>query len=222
MTKDEILRIEEDFVKAAIRAQKLGFDGVDIHGAHFYLISEFLSPAFNKRTDEYGGNDENRARILYEIIKKIRKAVGNNFIISLKINCDDGLENGITEEGLIVACKLAEKAGVDIIQTSGNHWLKNKPIPNNPIYFERTSKLAKVLNIPLILIGNIRDVDTIQYVLNNSNIEYIALGRPLICELDLVKKWKNGETKKAKCVSCNSCMKNHCVCVFNQFKRICP
>ena len=71
---------------------------------NFYLF-------FNKRTDEYGGNNKNRARILYEIIKKIRKAVGNNFIISLKINCDDGLENGITEEGLIVTCKLAEKAG---------------------------------------------------------------------------------------------------------------
>ena len=222
MSKEDILRIEDDFVKAAIRAKKSGFDGVEIHGAHFYLISEFLSPAFNKRNDEYGGNNENRARILVEIIEKMRKAVGNDFIISLKINCDDNIENGITEEGFIVACKLAEKAGVDIIQVSGMEWLKVKPKEKSPVFFERTKKIAEILNIPIILIGNVRDVDTIQNTLNNSKIEYVGLARPLICELDLVKKWKNGDMKKSKCVSCNTCLKNYSTCVLNKNKRIYP
>ena len=222
MSKEDILRIEDDFVKAAIRAKKSGFDGIEIHAAHLYLLSQFLSPAFNKRNDEYGGNNENRARILVEIIEKIRKAVGNDFIISLKINCDDNIENGITEEGFIVACKLAEKAGVDIIQVSGMEWLKVKPKEKSPVFFDRTKKVAEILNIPVILIGNVRDVETIQNTLNNSKIEYIGLARPLICELDLVKKWKNGDMKKAKCVSCNTCLKNYSTCVLNKNKRIYP
>ena len=222
MTKEDILRIEDDFVKASIRAKKAGFDGIEIHGAHFYLVSEFLSPIFNKRTDEYGGNDENRARFLVEIIEKIRKAVGNDFIISVKINCDDGFPGGISEEGFILACKLAEKAGVDMIQVSGMGWFKIKAKDAPALFFERASKVAEVLNIPVILIGNIRDVETAQNILNKSNIEYVGIARPLICEVDLVQKWTNGDFKKSKCVSCNSCLNKYSTCVFNKGKRLYP
>ena len=90
MTKKDILRIEDDFVKAAVRAKKAGFDGVELHGAHFYLLSEFLSPIYNHRTDEYGGSDENRARIIIEILEKMRPAVGKDFIISMKLNTEEG------------------------------------------------------------------------------------------------------------------------------------
>ena len=222
MTKEDILRIEDDFVKASIRAKKAGFDGIEIHGAHFYLVSDFLSPIFNKRTDEYGGNDENRARFLVEIIEKIRKAVGNDFIISVKINCDDGFPGGISEEGFILACKLAEKAGVDMIQVSGMGWFKIKAKDAPALFFERASKVAEVLNIPVILIGNIRDVETAQNILNKSNIEYVGIARPLICEVDLVQKWTNGDFKKSKCVSCNSCLNKYSTCVFNKGKRLYP
>ena len=92
----------------ALRAKKAGFDGIEIHGAHFYLISEFLSPLFNKRTDEYGGSDENRARFLMEIIAKVREKVGNEYIVGLKINSEDGDKNGISEEGFIKICQMAE------------------------------------------------------------------------------------------------------------------
>ena len=115
MTKEDILRIEDDFVKAAIRAKKSGFDGIEIHSAHLYLLSEFLSPNMNKRTDEYGGNDENRARFLVETIKKVREAVGNDIILSLKIDSENDEKNGITEQGFLTACKLGEKAGLDLI-----------------------------------------------------------------------------------------------------------
>ncbi len=206
MSKEDILRIEDDFVKASVRAKKAGFDGVEIHGAHFYLVSEFLSPLFNKRTDEYGGNDENRARFLVEIIQKVRKAVGNDFIISIKISVNDGIENGINENGFLTACKLIEKAGADLIQTSGNY-VEHKIKPKNPIFYEQTNKISEIVNIPVVLTGGIRDMETMEEILNKSKIQYFGIGRPLICEPDIIKRWEKGERCKSKCITCNSCVR---------------
>ena len=217
MTKEDILRIENAFAEAALRAKKAGFDGVEIHGAHFYLISEFLSPLFNKRKDEYGGNDENRARFLLEIITKVREKVGKDYIVGLKINSEDGDKNGITEEGFINICLMAEKAGVDYIQISGRRWYKERI--KNPIYADIGTKLAEKIKIPVMIIGGVRNMDEINEILNKSNIQYVGMARPLICEYDLIKRWKNGETKKSKCVSCNSCLYKHLgICVFNKNK----
>ena len=126
MTKEDILRIENDFAEAALRAKKAGFDGVEIHAAHLYLVSEFLSPLFNKRTDEYGGSDENRARFLIEIIQKVREKVGKEYIVGMKINSEDGDKNGNTEEGFIKTCIMAEEAGIDFIQVSGIRWVAER------------------------------------------------------------------------------------------------
>ena len=207
MTKDDILRIEQNFVDGAVRAQKAGFDGVDIHAAHHYLLSEFLSPIFNKRNDEYGGNDENRARMLIEIIEKMRKAVRPDFIISMKINCEDGYPGGITQEGFLTACKLAEKAGVDMIQVSGMEWWFGKIKPKTPVFLDQTKLLADIVKIPVVLVGGLRDIDTLENAINNNNIEFVSLARPLICEPDIVKKWKNGDKKKSICLNCNNCLK---------------
>ena len=217
MTKDDIIRIENNFADAALRAKKAGFDGIEIHGAHFYLISQFLSPLFNKRNDEYGGNDENRARFLLEIISKVREKVGNEYIVGLKINSEDGDENGITEQGFIKICQLAEKAGVDYIQISGVKWIKQRI--DNLIYSDIGTKLAEKLNIPIMVIGGGRNLDELNEIINKSKIALIGLVRPLICEYDLVKKWKNGQTKKSKCISCNTCLrKSPGICIFNKNK----
>jgi 2,4-dienoyl-CoA reductase-like NADH-dependent reductase (Old Yellow Enzyme family) len=220
MTKADILRIEDDFVKAAVRAKKAGFDGVELHGAHLYLLSEFLSPLANHRTDEYGGSDENRARIIVEILEKMRPAVGNDFVISMKINTEEG-EGGITENGVITACKLAEKAGLDLVQLSGTKWFNEKS--KTPFYYEIGKKLADILKIPVMVTGAARDLDNLNEILNNSNIKYIGMARPLICEPDLIYRWKNGNTKKAKCVSCNTCLKNFktgVACILNKKKKL--
>ena len=221
MTKKDILRIEDDFVKAAVRAKKAGFDGVELHGAHFYLLSEFLSPIHNHRNDEYGGSDENRARIIIEILEKMRPAVGNDFIISMKINTEEG-EGGITENGVITASKLAEKAGLDIIQLSGTKWFTEKS--KTPFYYEIGKKLADILNIPVIVTGGARDLDNLNEILNNSKIEYFGIARPLICEPDLITRLKNGSTKKPKCVSCNTCLRNainkSVECILNKKKKL--
>ena len=217
MTKDDIIRIENNFAEAALRAKKAGFDGIEIHGAHFYLISQFLSPLFNKRNDEYGGSDENRARFLLEIISKIREKVGNEYIVGLKINSEDGDKHGITEEGFIKICQMAESAGIDYIQISGIKWIKQRV--DNLIYADIGSKLAEKLNIPIMVLGGARNVDELNEIINKSKIQFIGLVRPLICEYDLVKRWKNGETKKSRCISCNTCLrKSPGICVFNKNK----
>jgi len=148
MTKEDILRIENDFA---------GFDGVEIHGAHFYLVSEFLSPLYNKRTDEYGGSDENRARFLIEIIQKIREKVGKDYIVGVKINSEDGDKNGITEEGFIKICQLAEAAGIDYIQISGVKWMRER-IKDLP-YENIGTKLAEKIKIPVMVTCGARNVD---------------------------------------------------------------
>ena len=148
------------------------------------------------------------------MIKKIRKEVGNNFIISIKLNCNDGIENGISENGFLKVCKLIEKAGADIIQVSGI--FINKP-NGSPYFFEEAKKLSEFINIPVSLIGGIREFDIMEDMLNNSNIQYFGFGRPLLCQPDLIKKWENGDRSKAKCISCNTCFKTFShICVFNK------
>ena len=193
MTKEDILRVENDFAEAALRAKKAGFDGIEIHGAHFYLVSDFLSPLYNKRTDEYGGSDEKRARFLVEVLEKIREKVGKDFIVGVKINCEDGDEKGITPEGFLKACLMAEAAGSDFIDVSGMSWMREKT--KNLFYEKVGTDLSQKLKIPVMVTAGARNVDELNEILNKSNIQYFGIARPLICEYDLLKRWKNGETK---------------------------
>ena len=184
MTKEDILRIQDYFVQGAIRAKKAGFDGIEIHGGHLHLVSSFFSKVFNRRTDEYGGSDENRARFLIEIIKKIREAIGNDMIISAKIDCVD--ENmGFTESGFLTAGKCLEEAGVDLIEVTGV-----KAVRNEDMYFYNdTKKLAEIVNVPVTCIGGIKTYEQADYILKNSKIEYIGMSRSLLKKSDVVKEW---------------------------------
>ena len=169
MTKDDIIKIiENDYVKAAFRAKKAGFDGIDIHEAHLTLISTFLSIKYNRRKDEYGGSDENRVRFLVEIIKKIREKVGNDFVISVKLDSGDEKE-GINENGFLYTAKMAEKAGVDLITVSGTEAMKDGDI----YYFEKCKKLAELSNIPIVCVGGIKifmNMQIIYLIIVRSNI----------------------------------------------------
>ena len=217
MTKEDIIRIENSFAEAALRAKKAGFDGVEIHAAHFYLVSEFLSPLYNKRADEYGGNDENRARFLIEIIEKIKERVGKDYIVGIKINCEDGDKNGITLDRFIKICQIAEKAGLDYIQISGIKWMRERI--KGVVYENEATKLAEKVTIPVMVTAGARNVDELNAILNKSNIQYFGIARPLIYETDIITKWKNGVTKKSKCVSCNTCLfKTLGMCIFNKNK----
>ena len=185
MTKEDILRVQDLFVQAAIRAKKAGFDGIEIHGGHLTLVSLFSTKKYNRRTDEYGGSNENRARFIVEIIKKIRKAIGNNMIISAKIDSSDE-DNGISESQFLYNVKALEQAGLDLISISGTNPIRN----NEDLYFyEYSKKIAEILKIPVVCIGGIKKYEQADYVLKNSKIEYIAMSREFLKQPDIIKKW---------------------------------
>ena len=119
MTVDEIHYVIRQFIEAAVRAEKAGFDGVQIHAAHFFFLSRFISPAVNHRTDEYGGSMENRGKILLEILRGIREAAPS-LHITIKINCSDFTYDGLDEAECLAVCRLLDEAGIDSIEVSGN------------------------------------------------------------------------------------------------------
>lgn len=231
MTKADIEYLIKSHGKAAVRAKKAGFDGVEIHAAHGYLLSQFLCPHFNKRTDEYGGNIENRARIILEIYTEIRKEVGPEFPILIKINSEDFMEDGLTPEESIIVCKMLAEAKIDAIEVSGGNLSSQTVIDNNlgcirtkiatskekESYFkEHATRLANEVSVPIILTGGNRHIEVMEDILQNTNISYFGLARPLICEPNLINIWTGANNKAPKCVSCNRCFGNHGkACIFN-------
>jgi 2,4-dienoyl-CoA reductase-like NADH-dependent reductase (Old Yellow Enzyme family) len=220
MTKDDINMLIEAFSNAAYRVKQAGFDGVELHAAHGYLFSQFLCPHYNTRTDEYGENIENRARIILDTVKAIRNLVGKDFPIMIKLNSEDFMEDGLTSEESIAVSKVLKNAGIDAIEVSGGHEsslsvlngnlgparTKISVDKNRESYFlDHAARLAKEVNIPIILTGGNRHFDVIENLLNTTDIAYFALARPLISEPNLINEWKEGNYKKPKCVSCNGC-----------------
>ena len=222
MSPNEIHRLTDLFGDAVARVKAAGFDGVEIGANHFGTLSQFLSPMFNHRTDEYGGSDENRARIIIEIIQKIRKKVGNEYILILKINSEDSDPKGITPEGFVTACKMAEAAGIDMIDITGMKWKKNKE--NKLVYFETGKSLAEILKIPVIITGGAKDLNVINDALNKSDIQYIGICRAILSEPDILIRWKNCDDRKSRCISCMKCYPegyndfSNEECVFNRKK----
>jgi 2,4-dienoyl-CoA reductase-like NADH-dependent reductase (Old Yellow Enzyme family) len=222
MNKEDIKTLVKAHGDAALRIKKAGFDGVEIHAAHGYLLSQFLCPHYNRRADEYGGSIENRGRIIFETYEEIRRRVGNDFPIFVKINSQDFIENGLTSEESIIVSKRLYELGIDAIEISGANESAQSVIDNNlgavrnkvnlgkdrESYFkEHAAKLAQEIDVPVILVGGNRHLDVIEDILNNTKIKYFSLARPLISEPDLINRWASGDTKKPKCISCNQCFK---------------
>lgn len=218
MTKNDVQDVIEKFVSAAVRAKKAGFDGVQLHGAHGFLLSRFISPLHNHRTDEYGGNTRKRTQIILDIIRGIRERAGNTHI-SIKINNSDYMNGGLTPEECLTICKMLEEAGINSIEVSGNAPCVEgiRPQHNEGFFAPFAVALKSTVNIPVILTGGLRTVETMNKLLNENGIEYFSLSRPLIREPDLPKRWKQGNLKPSTCISCNQCfgMYGH-KCVFEK------
>ena len=206
MTVDEIRFVIRQFINAAVRAEKAGFDGVQIHAAHFFFLSRFISPAVNHRTDEYGGTTENRSRILIEIMEGIRRSAPS-LHITTKINSNDFTYGGIDEDECITICRLLDAAGIDSIEVSGNGTsVGGIRAHRNEGYFARTAaKIAEEVSCHVIVVGGFRALDTMEDVLNQTKIELISLSRPLLREPDLPDKMSADPSVISKCVSCNAC-----------------
>ncbi len=209
LTEAQIKRTIALFAQTAKRAQMAGFDGVQIHAAHGFFLSRFISPAQNHRTDAYGGSTQNRARIVLEILQAIQ-AQTQNFHISVKINFHDYMQNGITPPEAIAICKLLEQAGIDSIEISANGTSRTgvKPGINEAYFLEFARALKAEVSTPIILVGGHRTVENMEKILNTDAIPYFSLSRPFIREPDLPKRWQAGDTSPSACISCNGCYRS--------------
>ena len=214
MNADDIQGAVKAYGAAAKRAQTAGFDGVQIHSAHGYLLSQFLSPAFNQRQDEYGGDIRNRARALIEVLREVRQAVGKDFPVLVKLNCQDFIENGLQPEDSLQTGKMLVENGIDAIELSGGMLIGGKLSPSRmgiksaekEAYFQNEARaFKKDISVPLILVGGNRSFQVAERLVNEGVTDYISLCRPLIREPDLINRWKSGDHSKATCLSDNMC-----------------
>jgi 2,4-dienoyl-CoA reductase-like NADH-dependent reductase (Old Yellow Enzyme family) len=226
LDSEEIKEIAVKFAEAAKRAKKAGFDGIQFHGAHGYLITQFYSPFMNKRTDEYGGNTENRARFVLELLKECRKRVGNNFPITMKMNGSDRIEGGLDVNEAVGLARIFSNAGFDALEISSYIWeagiqekiislppesqrkLRERGIEAYNLEYARKikNKLLKTNNIPIIVVGGLYRFETISNIINNTPIEFCSLCRPLISQPNLVSIWKEGPPfPESECIHCNAC-----------------
>ena len=226
LTMGEVENIVEEFVAAIVRVREAGFDGVQIHGAHGYLISSFLSPYTNRRNDRYGGSLENRTAIVREIVGLARQKVGPDYPILIKLNCDDFVPSGIDLNSFAELVKAIEKTGVDAIELSGGTWdclawskeeLGFYPIPlpeartridseSEQSYFLKYAKRLD-LHVPVILAGGNRSIERLEKIVKENIVGFFSLARPLIREPDLPRRWFLGQGPEiAACRSCNACL----------------
>lgn len=202
LTADEIHDIEQAFVSAAMRVQKAGADGVQLHAAHSYLLSRFLDPTFNQRTDAYGGTRENRFRIIEEIIDGIHAACGTDFPILLKINNDTKADDEAYENDLVDMLYKSNKLGVALVELSGVAFL-DEPRDKRLYYLDRIARMRRVVMQPLSLVGGVRSLEDMETVLD-TGIDMVSMSRPFVCEPDIIPKLKAGQ-EKSQCLSCNRC-----------------
>lgn len=189
MTTEQIHAIVEDYQKAAIRVQKAGFDGVEIHSAHTYLLNQFYSPFGNQRTDEYGGSLENRLRVHVQIIKAVREAAGPDFLLALRLGACDYKEGGNTIEDGVEAAKILVRAGVDLLDISGGYCGSQNPCSDAPGYFSDSSTAIKnAVDVPVILTGGIVTAQQAEELLNKGAADLIGVGRAVLQDSNWAKK----------------------------------
>ena len=204
LSLDEIEDIKKMFVGAGVRAKKAGFDGVELHACHGYLLNQFLSHKTNKRDDVYG---KDKAKIVIDVIKDLREQVGDDFIISIRMPGNDpNLETSISY------AKQFEEAGIDLFHISVGV-AADKP---NDLTYEENDKynwivatgieLKKHISKPVIVVNSIRTPEQANYILENSNVEFVALGKGYLCDLNWIKKVKTNEPVK-KCIGCSKCLR---------------
>ncbi len=216
LTRDDIAELIGLFSAGAARAKEYGFDAVQLHAAHGYLINQFLSPLTNRRDDRYGGSMENRCRFLMEVYRGVRGAVGSDFPVLVKLNASDNLEGGLELEDSLQAAKLLCEEGIDAIEVSGGTPSSGERSPvrvgitareleayNLPV----TNRVKSVVSCPVMTVGGIRSFETADGIVRRGEADYIAMARPFIREPHLALRWQGGNEQRATCISCNGCFK---------------
>ena len=215
MTEDDIERIIEDFAQGARRVKEAGFDAVQIHCAHGYLLSSFISPHTNRRADRWSGSTENRVRIVREIYQRCRAQVGNDYPILIKYSAYDKMENGLKpEEGVIVGQMMADM-GFDCIEVSagifedgGSTMFGDNPIgarPSQAFNRHAARALKRNVNTPVMLVGGITDPKIMREIVESGDADYISMCRAMISDPALPRKILEGKFEPARCIQCNLC-----------------
>ncbi len=226
LTVHEIEDLIENFAKAAARAKEAGFDAVEIHGAHGYLISEFLSPRVNKRSDQYGGNLAGRTAFALEVIRRMRTKVGDHFTIVFRMSADEYLPDGLTLNETTAIAMMLQEAGIDCIDVSAgtqeslDMFVQPASLPPGCLV-HLASAIKKVVTLPIITVGRIGDPLLAESILRQGKADLIAMGRALITDPELPKKAKEGRFHEIRpCLGCRSCFdrifqKARVTCVVN-------
>jgi len=215
MTLDDIKETLAAFGAAARRAKTAGFDAVELHGAHGYLLMQFLSAHSNKRTDQYGGDFRGRSRFTIECIEEVRRQVGKDYPVSLRISGDECIKNGYTIEDMVTVVPDFVRAGVDVINVSfgthGNPEVNNDtPNPSAPVEFESgfkahlARKIKAVVDVPVISVGRYTDPFAMDEVIARGDADMIAVARQHLADPDFLKNAREGHPEDTlECLACN-------------------
>ncbi len=212
LTNNEIKSLVEAFINGARRAKKAGFDAIELHGAHGYLIWQFLSPLCNKRKDEYGGNTNGRTRFALEIVRGIKQELGKDFPVIFRISGSDFLDGGLTLNETKIIARLLEEAGIDTLHVSGGNWgamqwmIQPMTLPRGCLV-HLAEVIRKEVTIPVITVGRINDPMLAESILQEEKADMVAMGRGLLADPDLPMKASEGNFEDIrKCVACNICI----------------
>jgi len=215
VTEDEIWEIVHAFGDGAKRAREAGIDAVQIHGAHGYLLSQFLSPYANRRDDEWGGDLKNRLRIHREIYQDVRHKAGEDYPVLIKVGVQDGFPGGLDfNEGKLAAKYLAESGfdGLEISQglrgpsyEDTEFRTKINGLDREAYFRNWCAEIKKKVDVPVMLVGGLRTFQLMEEIVQNKEADLISLSRPLIRNPSIIKDWKRGDHHRAECISCNKC-----------------
>jgi len=210
LSGDEIYKLVESYIQAARRIIEAGFDAIQIHGAHNWLISAFLSPSTNRRKDEWGGSPERRSKFIRQICRGIRHLAGPDYPILVKLGINDYHPEGKTISEGINTAKLLEEDGVNAIEVSEGigedffHHIRTNAV--RPYYLQECRQARQALSIPVILVGGMRKLHDMLTVIEEGAADAISMCRPFIMDPYLVKHIRQGLTKNSGCTSCNECI----------------
>jgi len=241
MTEQDLATTASDFAEAAARAKRAGFDAVEVHFGHGYLLSQFLSPATNRRSDRYGGSLENRLRFPLEVLSAVRRSVGDGFPIIAKTNLRDGFRGGLELEDAVGVCRALESAGIDAIELTGGFTSRTpfylfrgkaplkemievehsrlhrialrmfgrraiRDYPFEELFFlPLAKKVRESVSVPLVLLGGCLSTENLETAMAGG-FDFVAMGRALIADPDLVVRMADGRAERSRCISCNRCV----------------
>jgi len=196
------------FARSAALAQAAGYDGAQFHAAHGYFMSQFLNPAANVRTDAYGGSPEGRRTLLMAVYAAMRREVGEDFLLSVKLDCRDMAGTPGVFEQCLGAARALDAAGIDQVEISGlggNKGLCHGKKQAESVFRAEAAAVAEAISAPVVLVGANRSPAVMEGILRETSVAYFALSRPLLRQPDLPARWQAGSVETASCVSCGKC-----------------